>query len=79
MDRIDRAILKALQADGRITTLELAAKVNLSPTATADRVKRLTREGYIEGYHASSSRSSSTARRRTCSTTSPPRSGAPRR
>ncbi|MFC5516090.1 Lrp/AsnC ligand binding domain-containing protein [Kaistia terrae] len=52
MDRTDRAILKALQADGRITTLELAAKVNLSPTATADRVKRLTREGYIEGYHA---------------------------
>jgi Lrp/AsnC family leucine-responsive transcriptional regulator len=52
MDRTDRAILKALQADGRITTLELATKANLSPTATADRVKRLTREGYIEGYSA---------------------------
>jgi Lrp/AsnC family leucine-responsive transcriptional regulator len=52
LDRIDRRILSALQADGRITTLELADKVGLSPTATAERVKRLTREGYILGYAA---------------------------
>lgn len=52
LDRIDRRILAALQADGRITNLELADRVGLSPTATAERVKRLTREGYILGYTA---------------------------
>lgn len=52
LDRIDRKILSALQTDGRITNLELADKVGLSPTATAERVKRLTREGYIQGYTA---------------------------
>jgi len=52
MDRIDRAILKTLQADGRITTNDLAVRVALSPSATADRVRRLQREGYIEGYGA---------------------------
>ncbi len=52
LDRIDRKILSALQADGRITNLELADKVGLSPTATAERVKRLTRDGYITGYTA---------------------------
>lgn len=52
LDRIDRKILSALQADGRITNLELADKVGLSPTATAERVKRLTRDGFILGYTA---------------------------
>ncbi len=52
LDRIDRKILSALQLDGRITNLELADKVGLSPTATAERVKRLTRDGYIQGYTA---------------------------
>ena len=52
IDRIDRKIMRALQADGRLTNIELADKVALSPTATAERVKRLTREGYIEGYGA---------------------------
>ncbi|MBH0239146.1 Lrp/AsnC ligand binding domain-containing protein [Methylobrevis albus] len=52
LDRIDRRILLALQADGRITNLDLADTVGLSPTATAERVKRLTREGYILGYSA---------------------------
>lgn len=52
LDRIDRKILAALQADGRITNLELADKVGLSPTATAERVKRLTRDGFIQGYTA---------------------------
>jgi Lrp/AsnC family leucine-responsive transcriptional regulator len=41
-----------LQADGRITNLDLADRVGLSPTATAERVKRLTRDGYILGYTA---------------------------
>lgn len=52
LDRIDRKILKALQADGRIPTVDLAEKVGLSPTSTSDRVKRLQREGYIAGYGA---------------------------
>ena len=52
LDRIDRRILEVLQVDGRITTTDLAAKVNLSPTATAERMKRLIREGYILRFSA---------------------------
>lgn len=52
LDRLDRKILRALQAEGRLSNIELAERVNLSPTATAERVKRLTREGYIKGYMA---------------------------
>jgi len=44
--------LRSLQLDGRLTNTELADRIALSPTATAERVKRLTREGYIEGYGA---------------------------
>lgn len=51
-DRIDRKILQALQADGRISNLDLARTVGLSPTACHERVKRLTRDGYILGYTA---------------------------
>jgi Lrp/AsnC family transcriptional regulator, leucine-responsive regulatory protein len=52
LDRFDRKILKALQIDGRLSTVALAEKVGLSPTATTERVKRLTREAIIKGYHA---------------------------
>ncbi len=52
IDRLDRKILRALQAEGRLTNIELAERVNLSATATAERVRRLTREGYITGYMA---------------------------
>jgi len=52
LDRVDRKILGLLQREGRLTNIELAERVNLSPTATAERVKRLTRDGYIEGYSA---------------------------
>ncbi|NBJ10392.1 Lrp/AsnC ligand binding domain-containing protein [Microvirga arsenatis] len=52
LDRIDRKILKHLQSDGRIATVDLAEKVGLSPTSTSERVKRLQREGYIAGYGA---------------------------
>ena len=41
-----------LQADGRISNLKLAEAVHLSPTAVLERVKRLTRDGYILGYEA---------------------------
>nr|WP_316642188.1 Lrp/AsnC ligand binding domain-containing protein [uncultured Roseateles sp.] len=52
IDRIDLRILRALQADGRISNLKLAETVHLSPTAVLERVKRLTRDGYILGYEA---------------------------
>ena len=52
IDRIDRKILKCLQEDGRIATVDLAEKVGLSPTSTSERMKRLQREGYIAGFGA---------------------------
>jgi Lrp/AsnC family transcriptional regulator, leucine-responsive regulatory protein len=52
LDKIDRRILRVLQADGRISNLKLAEEVHLSPTAVLERVKRLHREGYILGYEA---------------------------
>lgn len=52
LDPIDRRIIAALQADGRLTNVELADRVGLSPSPCLRRVKRLEREGYIEGYRA---------------------------
>lgn len=52
LDRIDRRILRALQSDGRISNQDLARQVALSPTACLERVRRLTRDGYIVGYCA---------------------------
>lgn len=52
IDVIDRAILAALRQDGRASWRELGERVGLGPTATADRVRRLEREGVIRGYHA---------------------------
>src|SRR5439155_26640140 len=49
-DKIDARILRVLQEEGRISNLQLAERVHLSPTAVAGRVKRLKREGYILGY-----------------------------
>ncbi|MFM2054338.1 MAG: hypothetical protein RL456_2375 [Pseudomonadota bacterium] len=52
LDKTDRRILALLQADGRLSNLKLAEAVHLSPTAVLERVRRLTREGYILGYEA---------------------------
>ena len=52
LDRIDRRILAALQADGRITNQALSEKVALSPSACLARVRRLELAGVIQGYHA---------------------------
>jgi Lrp/AsnC family transcriptional regulator, leucine-responsive regulatory protein len=52
LDRIDRGILRELQADGKITNVELAGRVHLSPAACLERVKRLTEQGFVLGYHA---------------------------
>lgn len=48
LDRIDRAILAALQADASIQNLVLADRVNLSPSACLKRVRRLKDEGVIQ-------------------------------
>lgn len=52
LDPIDLRILAALQAEGRITKLTLSEKVNLSPSACFERLRRLEQAGYIKGYHA---------------------------
>lgn len=56
MDPIDRKILLQLQRDAKISNLELAEKIGLSPTPCARRVKRLEDEGYISAYKAEISR-----------------------
>ncbi len=52
LDRIDIKILYELQKNGRISNVELAELVNLSPSPCLMRVKKLQSEGYIEGYSA---------------------------
>ncbi|MFD2238018.1 Lrp/AsnC family transcriptional regulator [Aureimonas populi] len=52
LDRIDIRILYELQKNGRITNVELAELVNLSPSPCLMRVKKLQSAGYIEGYSA---------------------------
>ena len=52
LDRIDLKILRVLQTDGRISNVDLAKAVGLSPTPCLERVRRLEREGYILGYRA---------------------------
>lgn len=52
LDRIDQRILKELEGDGRLSIVDLAARVNLSNTPCSERVKRLERSGYITGYRA---------------------------
>jgi Lrp/AsnC family leucine-responsive transcriptional regulator len=57
LDAIDGRIIAALQADGRLSNVELADRVGLSPSPCLRRVKRLEREGYIEAYRAMLQRS----------------------
>jgi len=52
IDAIDNRILAALQADARLSNLELADRVGLSPSPCLRRVRRLERDGYIDGYRA---------------------------
>jgi Lrp/AsnC family transcriptional regulator, leucine-responsive regulatory protein len=55
-DRVDRAIVGTLQADGRIANVDLADAVSLSPSACLRRVKALESSGIIAGYRAEVSR-----------------------
>ncbi|MCK8785824.1 Lrp/AsnC family transcriptional regulator [Roseomonas sp. NAR14] len=52
LDSVDRQILGELQADGRITNVELARRVALSAPPCLRRVRRLEETGVIRGYHA---------------------------
>ncbi len=52
LDALDRAILRELQQDGRLTNVELAKRVRLSPSPCLRRVKALEDAGYIRGYAA---------------------------
>jgi Lrp/AsnC family leucine-responsive transcriptional regulator len=52
MDAVDRAILSHLQDDGRLSNVELAERVRLSPSACLRRVRNLEQSGAIAGYHA---------------------------
>jgi len=51
-DKIDRAILRELEHNGRLTNIELARKVGLSTSACLRRVQELERNGTILGYRA---------------------------
>jgi Lrp/AsnC family leucine-responsive transcriptional regulator len=52
LDAIDCRIVAELQSDGRLSNVELADKIGLSPSPCLRRVKRLEQAGYIEGYRA---------------------------
>lgn len=52
LDRTDLKILHILQKQGRMSNVDLSAKVSLSPAPCLSRVKKLEAEGYIKGYRA---------------------------
>jgi DNA-binding Lrp family transcriptional regulator len=52
LDKIDRRILRDLQADGRMTNVDLARRAGISAPPCLRRVRALEEEGYILGYHA---------------------------
>lgn len=52
LDRLDRDLLRALQANGRLSNAELAQRIGLSPSACFRRLQRLEEQGVIAGYVA---------------------------
>ena len=52
LDRIDRRILRSLQADGRMTNVELSRRAGISAPPCLRRVRALEEAGIIRGYHA---------------------------
>ncbi|HVM78282.1 MAG TPA: Lrp/AsnC family transcriptional regulator [Stellaceae bacterium] len=52
LDRIDRRILRDLQANGRMTNVDLAKRAGISAPPCLRRVRALEEAGYIRGYHA---------------------------
>ena len=52
LDRTDLAILTALAKNARLSNKELAALVDLAPSTTLERFRRLVRDGWLRGFHA---------------------------
>jgi Lrp/AsnC family leucine-responsive transcriptional regulator len=52
LDKVDKSLLRSLQADGRLSNVELARKISLSPPAAHARLRRLEKDGYIRQYTA---------------------------
>ena len=52
LDNVDKSLLRALQSDGRLSNVQLARKISLSPPATHSRLKRIEKDGYIRQYTA---------------------------
>jgi len=52
LDRYDRRLLHLLQREGRLPVTAIAERIDLSPNATSERLRRLQRNGIIEGYAA---------------------------
>jgi Lrp/AsnC family transcriptional regulator, leucine-responsive regulatory protein len=52
LDKVDKSLLRALQADGRLSNVEIARKISLSPPAAHARLRRLEKDGYIRQYTA---------------------------
>lgn len=52
LDRVDQVILAELQSDGRVSVADLARRISLSASSTADRLRRLVDGGVITGYTA---------------------------
>jgi DNA-binding Lrp family transcriptional regulator len=52
IDAVDRRILSDLQADGRLSNVELARRLGISPPPCLRRVRALENSGYVRGYHA---------------------------
>lgn len=50
MDAIDKQILTLLERNARMSVKEIAAQISLTPPAVSQRIRRLEREGIIEGY-----------------------------
>ncbi|MFN8404372.1 MAG: Lrp/AsnC family transcriptional regulator [Anaerolineales bacterium] len=52
LDSVDKSLLRALQLDGRLSNVQLAKKISLSPPATHSRLRRLEKDGYVRQYAA---------------------------
>src|SRR6266487_562718 len=52
VDELDSALVAALQADGRLSNRELAARLRVAPSTSLERTRSLRRRGVITGYHA---------------------------
>lgn len=52
LDKTDKAIMKRLQSDGRLSNSKIAADLSISEAACWRRIKSLEQEGYIQGYQA---------------------------